>query len=95
MRNLPATVRTSARALHQELEGAVVILDGESGKYFRLDAVGSQLWRFLCVENLSPETTLTRLQALYAAPPEVLQRDVIAFLERLQAAGLIEVESVA
>ena len=41
------------------------------------------------------ETTLTRLQALYAAPPEVLQRDVIAFLERLQAAGLIEVESVA
>mgnify|MGYP003352562997 CR=1 FL=1 len=33
--------------------------------------------------NLSPETTLTRLQALYAAPPEVLQRDVIAFLERL------------
>ncbi len=75
--------------LSTEVEGEVVMMDMESGLYYGLDAVGSDIWRRL----ETPATVADLAAALsgtYAADPGAIGRDLSAFLLRMAEHGLVK-----
>lgn len=85
-----AAVRWNGAPLNADVDGETVLMSVERGRYYGLDAIGADIWRRL--------ETPTRVAALCAAlseaydgDPAVIERDVLALLQRLLEEGLIEV----
>ena len=85
---LDAAFRISDEVIFRELDGEAVVLNLDTGIYFGLDAVGTRIWRLL--EERKPlKAVLDTLIDEYEAPPDRLQRDLLAFVERLDDKGLV------
>jgi hypothetical protein len=75
-----------------DLKGQTVILDIDSGLFYQLNAVGTRIWAML--DAPSTVTRLCeRLQDRFDVNAETCRRDVMEFIERLGANGLLEVRS--
>lgn len=85
---LDASLRIPDEVIFRELDGEAVVLNLDTGIYFGLDAVGTRIWRLL-EEHKSLRTVLDTLADEYEATPDRLQRDLLAFVERLNGKGLI------
>ena len=76
--------------LSTEVAGELVMLDSVSGRYFKLNAMGTAVW-----QQLSTATTIAalcwHLGTQYEAPADVIERDVLAVLERMAGEGLVTV----
>ena len=85
---LDAAFRIPDEVIFRELDGEAVVLNLDTGIYFGLDAVGTRIWRLL--EERKPlKAVLDTLIDEYEAPPDRLQRDLLAFVERLDDKGLL------
>ena len=85
---LDAAFRIPDEVIFRELDGEAVVLNLDTGIYFGLDAVGTRIWRLL--EERKPlQAVLDTLIDEYEAPPDRLQRDLLAFVERLNGKGLV------
>jgi hypothetical protein len=85
---LDAAFRIPDEVIFRELDGEAVVLNLDTGIYFGLDAVGTRIWRLL--EERKPlKAVLDTLIDEYEAPPDRLQRDLLAFVERLDTKGLL------
>ena len=85
---LDAAFRIPDEVIFRELDGEAVVLNLDTGIYFGLDAVGTRIWRLL--EERKPlKAVLETLIDEYEAPPDRLQRDLLAFVERLDDKGLL------
>ena len=86
---LNTTVVRSDEVLASPMGQEVVMIDLESGAYFGLNPIGADLWQRLekprRVSDLCAE-----LVREYEVEPEVCTRDVLAWLEKLEAEGLLE-----
>jgi hypothetical protein len=71
-----------------ELDGESVLLDVETGTYFGLDPVATDIWRLLR-DAQSVDEICARLLDGYEVDPGELRADVVAFLALLEAKGLI------
>ncbi|HZI26965.1 MAG TPA: PqqD family peptide modification chaperone [Gemmatimonadaceae bacterium] len=85
-----STVVASERQVSSDLGGEAVILQLESGVYHGLNAVGAAIWALLR-EPRTVEEIQESILAEFAVDAERCQRDVLALLRELEAAGLIEV----
>jgi hypothetical protein len=85
---LDAAFRIPDEVIFRELDGEAVVLNLDTGIYFGLDAVGTRIWRLL-VERKPLKAVLDSLIDEYEAPPDRLQRDLLAFVERLDDKGLL------
>ncbi len=74
--------------VYAELDGEAVLLDIDSGIYFGLNAVGTDIWKVLRTGG-SPEAIVRQLLAEYDVELAELQADVTEFLATLQARGLV------
>ncbi|MGH2457754.1 MAG: PqqD family protein [Chloroflexota bacterium] len=74
-----------------ELDDEMVLLNVETGIYFGLDAVGTQIWTLL-TEGATEDEIVARLLDEYEVPAPELRGDVSSFLDDLQAKGLALVE---
>jgi Coenzyme PQQ synthesis protein D (PqqD) len=73
----------------REFEEEFVLLDGRSGKYFGLDAIGRRVWT--CVTTNADREALERaLLTEYACEPDELKRDVAQLISELVRAGLLD-----
>lgn len=76
--------------LGTEISGHLVLMNATKGNYVKLDEIGSQVWqrleRVMTVAELCAD-----LQGHYDVESAVLERDVIAFLEKMRIQGLLEV----
>lgn len=72
----------------RELEGEAVILDLESGTYFGLDAVGTQIWRGLDRRD-SIEAIVTALVETYDVDRDTADGDVRRLMTQLVDRGLL------
>ena len=83
-------VKRSPDHVATDMAGETVVLDMKSGMYYGMDGVAGTIWTLL-----EQPRTLADLQAAvvaeYEVDPESCERDVIAFVESLRAAGLVEV----
>jgi PqqD family protein of HPr-rel-A system len=74
--------------VYAELDDEAVLLDVETGVYFGLNAIGTQIWNAL-QQGASPAEIVRQVLAEYEVEPPALQADVAEFLATLQARGLI------
>ena len=88
--SLDNTFAVSKDALFRDLDGEAVILDLGSGTYFGLNAVGARIWQ-LMQQHGGLRAVYDDLCREYEAPPDVLERDLIALVSRLEEARLGEV----
>ena len=75
----------------QEVDGEMVLLDMNSENYFGLDEVGTAIWQAMQGnENLTD--VLAVLLAQYEVEEDVLEKDLVTFVEKLEESGLVKVE---
>lgn len=87
---LASTVVRSPDVLMQEVGGEAVLLDLASEQYFGLDLIGTRIWALLG-ETGTLETVHARLCAKYDAPPERIATDLLALMQALVDAGLVQI----
>lgn len=72
------------------VDDETVLLDVESGKYFGLDAVGSDIWRGL-KNPVKVEDLLATLVREYEGDRVVIEKDAMDLIDRLAASGLVRI----
>ena len=89
--NLNQKITFSDTVFAQEVDGEMVLLDMESENYFGLDAVGTDIWQAIQEKEVLAEVLEVLLEQ-YDVKEEVLQKDLLNFVEKLQESGLVKVE---
>jgi hypothetical protein len=85
-----AVVARRAEPLTATVDGELVMLDPRTSRYFALDAIGLRVWELL-EQPRSVAAVCEALQDEFDVSQEACRRDVLAFLEQLQQAELLEV----
>ena len=81
---VPSSVVTRA------VDGASVLLNTATGKYFTLDDVGTRAWAVL-TSAPSIQAAYDALLSEYDVEPEELRRDLERLIDSLSAKGLLKV----
>jgi hypothetical protein len=96
--NPQISVRTIVvAAKHQltcDLADEAAILHVDSGQYYGLDAVGARIWQLIQQPRSAAAIRDTILEE-YDVEPDRCEHDLLALLESLAGAGLIEVRGEA
>lgn len=90
MVELNDTVVTGARLLSTEIDGEIVMMDVESGKYYNLDPIGSEIWAAMA-KPVAVASLCAEMAARYDATPDVIQTDILSLLDQLADKRLIRV----
>ena len=77
-----------------DLAGEAAILNLKSGVYYGLNAVGARIWQ-LIQEPMTVTTIRDTLLEEYEVESDSCERDLLALLQDLAIAGLIEVRDEA
>ncbi len=89
-----SVVVASKDQLSCDLVGETAILNTASGVYYGLDSIGARVWSLLQQPRQVREIRDTVI-AEYEVEPGRCASDLLALLEKLKAAGLIEVKDNA
>ena len=83
-------VKRTANQVCCDMGGESIILNLKSGIYYSLDEVGARIWG-LIEQPMAITAIRDAILGEYDVQAEVCERDIHAFIERMDAAGLIEV----
>ena len=87
-------VRRVTNQIACDMGDETVILDLQSGTYYGLDVVAARVWT-LIEEPTSLRAIRETIVSEYDVDADTCERDIIAFIERMLAIGLVEVSSGA
>ena len=73
----------------RELDGETVLLNLDTGIYFGLDAVATDMWRAM-LESASLADASERVGAHYDVQPDVVRDDLLQLAKQLLAKGLLQ-----
>ncbi len=73
-----------------DLAGEVVIVNLNSSVYYGLEGVGYRVWD-LIQEPITIEAIRDRLVEEYDVEPERLESDLLTFIEKMEAEGLVAI----
>jgi hypothetical protein len=85
-----ATIVAVKNQLSCDLVSEVAVLNLETGKQFLLDSVGAAVWRLIS-ERRSLDDIRSSLLRKYDVEREQCQSDLLEWIQKLAAEGLIEV----
>jgi hypothetical protein len=85
--NLRATVPDAV--ITRELDGETILLNLDTGIYFGLDKVGTDVWGAIRA-TATLQDALDRLQSEYDVGPAVLRSDFMRLVDELLAKGLLQ-----
>lgn len=85
------TIVRSTKPVETTVGSEVVLMTLDSGECIGLGETGSDIWRLLATPT-HLEPLVASLSETYAAPPGVIQQDVVELLEQFLARGLIELQ---
>ena len=86
---LASRVQPSGEVLAQEVGGEAVLLDLAGERYFGLDPVGTRIWALLAQAPVLEEVHATLCEEFQAEPARI-ETDLLALVQQLAAAGLVE-----
>jgi hypothetical protein len=86
--SLASRVRRSEDQIAAPVDDEIIILSVERGSYFGLDDIGSDIWERLATP-MRVDALCDALAAEYDADRATIERDVLALLDKLAAAGLV------
>ena len=72
-----------------EVDGELVLMSIEDGKYFGLDPIGSEIWRRL-EEPKSVEALCGELKDHFDGDPATIERETLDFLGKLSDSKLLQ-----
>ena len=79
--------------LSADLDGEVVILSIDNGRYYDMNEVGSRIWA-LMERPISVAALIDLLVGEFEVEREICQEEVLAFLRELHADGLVQISDV-
>ena len=82
-------VRVPDTVVSRELDGETVLLNLDTGIYFGLDAVATDMWRAM-VEHGSLADAFGLVSERYDVQPDVLRDDLLRFATQLLDKGLLQ-----
>lgn len=85
-----AVYKASTKYLYSEIDSEAVILDVNSGTYFGLNEVSNRIWQLLQTP-VSQASLIEQILAEYDVSQEQVEQDVLALLQEMSHAGLVEV----
>ena len=88
--NLSQKIVFSDTVFAQEVDGEMVLLDMNSENYFGLDEVGTMIWLAMQEKETLQEVYEAMLDQ-YEVEPEILERDLLDFVQKLSESGLIKI----
>ena len=86
---LATRVQPSGEVLAQEVGGEAVLLDLAGERYFGLDPVGTRIWALLAQAPVLEQVHATLCEEFQAEPARI-ETDLLALVQQLAAAGLVE-----
>ena len=75
--------------VYRDLGGETVVLNLETGVYFGLDEVGTEVWNDLRGGS-TLQQSFDRLVGEYDVPAATLQSDILRFVNHMAAKGLVQ-----
>ena len=81
--------RVDDNVMETELEGNVVLLHIELGKYYSFNASSSDLWRWLALP-VGLDDLATKLHHKYHCSEEQARQDSVVFVEQLLGLKLVQ-----
>lgn len=78
-----------ARLVWRVVDDEALIVDLDSGGFFSLDPIGTEIWQGLH-EGLSVAQIVAAIAAKYGADARTVQQDVAELLEELSREGLVD-----
>ena len=87
-----SSVQRSPDQIACDMGGETVILDLKSGMYYGLDLLGARVWS-LIEQPATIEAIRDAIMAEYDVDAETCERDILAFVDRMQSAGLVQVSN--
>lgn len=93
-----AKIRMNRQRDVTDLAGEKVMVDFEQGKYFCIKGVGNDIWDMLAEQksedgrpgSMAVDTILQKLMEEYEVTEEVCEKEVLAFLDKLEHVGILE-----
>lgn len=89
------TYRIPANVVGEELDGEMVLLNLETGIYFGLNPVGTQVWRELGDHGDLRTAVASICQRYSNVSEQTIQEDVLALVTELTSRGLLTRDSMA
>ena len=83
-----ATIVRTSEAIATEIDGEIVLIHIEDGKYFGLDPVGSEIWRRLETPK-RVDALCDELKAHFEGDPNMIEREALVFLDQLSESRLL------
>ena len=74
-----------------DIDDEKVMMSVEKGQYFGLEPVGSRIWEMIA-QPVRVSELIDVLLGRYDVDRETCEKDVLAFLEELNEAGILQVE---
>lgn len=78
----------SSSVIATEVDGELVLMSIEDGKYFGLDPIGSEIWRRLDTPKTT-EVLTAELQDHFDGDPATIETETRTFLDHLADQGLV------
>ena len=78
----------SSDIIASEVDGELVLISIQDGKYFGLDPVGSEIWRLL-EEPRSTAALVEALKGQFEGDAAEIEGDALAFIEELASHALL------
>jgi len=89
--NMTTAVRPMDHVFAEQIGDELILLDSETEKYLSIDAIGAAIWGQLKSRSTIGEV-VEQLTTEYAADRTVIERDVLAFVDRLADLGLVALQ---
>jgi len=83
-----ARLTRSSNIIATEVDGEMVLMSIEDGKYYGLDPIGSEIWRRL-EEPKSADALTAELKDHFEGDPYAIERETLDFLDKLADNGLV------
>lgn len=87
---MPATYVRDPKLIAADMSGETVLMSIDSGQYYGLSGVGSQIWEMLA-EPMTLEAVVQKLCATFQIDEAQCRADAETFLKDLVASGLAKV----
>jgi hypothetical protein len=92
--NMHKKIIFSDTVVAQEIDGETVLFDMDSENYFGLDAVGTVIWDIFQENSVLSDVLLHLVEMYDDIDENILKKDLLHFVERLEENGLVEVKNV-
>ena len=88
--SLSNKVKLPDSVLLEDMAGEAIMLDMTTEQYHALDEVGARMLGVL-IESESIQAAISTLLEEFEVTPEVLQADLLEYIENLNSDGLVEI----